>query len=62
MKENVCYINQDTSQDKPRHAKARVARSSMHNIRPVEAINMARETPNFVYFASFFDKNTLRMC
>ncbi len=28
----------------------------MHNIRPAEAFNLARETPNFVYFASFFGK------
>jgi len=34
----------------------------MHNIRPAEAFNLARETPNFVYFASFFDKYTLCSC
>jgi hypothetical protein len=40
----------------------------MHNIRPAgqmwpaEAFNLAREAPNFVYFACFFDKNTLWMC
>jgi len=34
----------------------------MHNIRPagqmwpVEAFNLARETPKFVYFASFLEK------
>jgi len=28
----------------------------MHNIRPAEAFNLARETPNFVYFASFLEK------
>jgi hypothetical protein len=25
---------------------------------PAEAFNLAREAPNFVYFASCFDKNT----
>jgi len=43
-------------------------RAGMHNIQPAgqmwpaEAFNLARETPNFVYFASFFGKNTLWMC
>jgi len=37
----------------------------MHNIWPagqmwpVEAFNLARETPNLVYFAFFFGKNTI---
>jgi len=26
---------------------------------PAEAFDMARKPPNFVYFASFFDNNTL---
>jgi len=40
-------------------------KSGMHNIRPAcqmwptEAFNLARKTPNSVYFASFFGKNTL---
>ncbi len=40
----------------------------MHNIRPAvqmwptEAFNLALKAPNFLYFASFFDKNTLWMC
>jgi len=47
------------------------SRADMHNIQyagqmgqmwPSEAFNMARETPNFVYFACFFDKSTLWMC
>jgi len=29
----------------------------MHNILPAEAFNMARETPNFLYYAFFFDFN-----
>ncbi len=42
--------------------------SGMYNIRPAgqiwptEAFNQAHETINFVYFASFFAKNTLWMC
>jgi hypothetical protein len=28
----------------------------MQNIRPAKAFSLARETPNFVYFASFFGK------
>ncbi len=35
---------------------SRCGRSGMHNIRPAEAFNLARETPNFVYFASFLEK------
>jgi len=44
------------------------SRAGMHNIRPtgqmwpMEAFNLAREAPNCVYFACFFDKNTLWMC
>ncbi len=34
-------------------------KAGMHNIRPAEGFNLARETPNF---ASFFDKNTIWMC
>jgi hypothetical protein len=39
----------------------------MHNIRragqmwPAEAFNVARKTPNFVYFASFFDDHPLNV-
>jgi len=35
--------------------------SGMHNIRPAEAFNLARETPNFVYFASFRKKHPLNV-
>jgi hypothetical protein len=44
------------------------SRLRMHNIRPtgliwhVEAFNLAREALNFVYFACFFDENTLWTC
>ncbi len=40
-------------------------RADMHNMQSAgqmwakEAFNMARKTLNFVYFACFFDKNTL---
>jgi len=43
-------------------------KASMHNIRPagqlwpVETFNMAGTTPNFVYFACHFEKNTFLMC
>jgi len=43
-------------------------RADMHNMQSAgqmwakEAFNMARKTLNFVYFACFFDKNTLWMC
>jgi len=29
---------------------------------PAEAFNLARKTPNCLYFAYIFDKNTLYMC
>ena len=35
-------------------------KSGMHNIRPAEAFNPARKTPNFVYFTSFFDKTPFK--
>jgi len=41
------------------------SRAGMQIIRPAEAFNLARDTQNFVYFvyfASFLNKNTLRMC
>jgi len=37
-------------------------RAGMHSIRPAEAFNLAREIPNFFNFASFVDKNDLRIC
>ncbi len=31
----------------------------MDNIRPAEAFNLARKTPNCIYFACFFDKTLI---
>jgi len=47
---------------RPSGPRKRLFKPGMHNIRPAgqmwpaEAFNLARELPNFVYFASFFGK------
>ncbi len=36
-----------------------LSRANLHNIRLAEAFYLAREAPNFVYFACFLEKHTL---
>ncbi len=56
------------SLDKSHSNNTSHSKAGMRKIRPagqmwpVQAFNRARKTPNFVYLACFFDKNTLWMC